>query len=67
VITVTCSDGSWAEAPCPASAIVAAKALCDDAYNARAVQGHRPTVTFHSPNGEHVATVRERDLWRYAA
>lgn len=64
MITVTCSDGSWAEAPCPASALVAARALCQDAFNARPTQGHLPTATFHGPQGDYVATVPERELWR---
>ncbi len=63
MIEVECSNGDIAEADDPASAIVAAKTLCEDAWRARPMHGHKPTVTFRV-DGEVIAyNVPQNKLW----
>lgn len=45
MIEVILSNGDRAEADTPEEAMLAARTMLDDAWNANPVQGNRPTVT----------------------
>lgn len=66
MIQVVCSDGSTAEAHDPASAVYAAKTLCQEAWKQRPVQGHTPTASFYVDDVVVQLNVPESALWRYA-
>jgi hypothetical protein len=69
MIEVTCiQNGDWAEAPCPASAVVAALTLADDAMprlgGRRGRRQGAGLFTFRfEVEGRTVAIVDERALW----
>lgn len=62
MIEITSSAGDTAYAEDPLAALVAARTLCEDAYQAHRAWGHVPTCTFTVDGLVVVAHVNQRTL-----
>lgn len=63
-IEVTCDQtGDTAYAYTPDAAVLAARTLCEDAYNANQWQGYKPTATFRVAGVVVRARVPQPALW----
>lgn len=67
MITVTCSDGSVAEAEDAEAAVFAAQTLCREAFDAFPVQGHNPTCSFRVDGKLVASAVPELELLKLSS